>query len=89
MSTEDPQSDLARRVADRLSLPLEHVERMLAGSRHLHEMCDEYVSCRKAVEQWHSIEVTGRGRLEEFQALCRDLEAELVRVFEEMREDPS
>jgi hypothetical protein len=80
MSTDQRyRADLARRVADRLSLPREHVENMLARSERLGQICDEYEACRTAAKRWRSVATTGHSRLEEFERLSDDLEAEVVR----------
>ena len=73
------RADLVRRVADRLSLPLERVENTLSRSERLQQICDEYESCRAAAERWRSIESTGHSRLEEFESLSEDLEVEVIR----------
>jgi hypothetical protein len=79
MSTDQRyRADLARRVAGRLSLPPERVENMLARSERLRQICDEYEACRTAAKRWRSIESTGHSRLEEFEILSDDLEAEVI-----------
>jgi hypothetical protein len=73
------RGDLARRVGARLTLPRERVERLLAETARLHQICDEYEACRVAMERWRSIKTTGQSRLEEYEILSDDLEAEIVR----------
>jgi hypothetical protein len=82
MSTDQRyRDDLTRRVADRLSLPRERVENMFRQSERLQQICDEYETCRAAAARWRSVETTGQSRLEEFENLSEDLEAEVVRLF--------
>jgi hypothetical protein len=81
------RADLARRVADRLSLPLERVEDMLDRSERLRQLYDDYEACRKAANRWRSIKSTDRSRLVEFELLSEDLEAEVVRWLADHMDD--
>ena len=76
--------DLARRVGERLTLPRERVERILAETARLHQLCAEYEACRSAMERWRSIKSTGQSRLEEYEILSDDLEAEIAQPNESL-----
>jgi len=81
------RAELARRIAIRLSMPLEIVENMLSHGGRLQEMCDNYETCRTAAEEWRSIESTGQARIEEFAYICDELEAEIVRTLTARQEN--
>jgi hypothetical protein len=80
-------AELARRVAERLSLPRERVEGMLARSDRLRWICDDYEACRAAADRWRSIKATGLSRLAEFEILSDDLEAEVARCIADEMDD--
>ena len=90
MNTEKQyRDDLARRVAERLSVSRYRVEDMLHQSERLQQICDEYEACRIAAARWRSIETAGHSRHVEFEQLSVDLESEIERwVAEHMDDSP-
>ena len=64
-----------------MAVSADRIVDMLARSEELRETCDEYETCLAAVERWRSAAAADHNRVEEFRAISRDLEAEIVRLL--------
>ena len=62
------------------------VKQLFKESETFHSMCEDYLRCTEALQHWNqSASDEAPARREEYAALLRDLEAEILQSLEEFR----
>ena len=77
------KTELARLVSRVFTLPGSKIEELIEQSEEFREMCLEYEKCQEMVKRWRTTLPKHLSRIDEFQTLSREMEAEITRFFEE------
>ena len=73
-------------VAKRFPDHKDTVKQLFQGSETFHSMCEDYRRCAEAMQHWNqSASDEAPVRREEYAALLRDLEAEILQRLDEFR----
>ena len=85
------KTELARLVSRVFTLPGSKIEELIEQSEEFREMCLEYEKCQEMVKRWRTTLPKHVSRIDEFETLSREMEAEIASFLEEQpgNEGPS
>ena len=77
------EAQLLRHLANAASITEEEARYWLAQSKEFRTMFEDYSRCRETASQWRSSLTKRLERIEEFEQLAQELEAEMVGFLKE------